>query len=1671
MKIKKTRYSKSVLALILAMCMLMSCLYVGLVPTDASVVHNEEQIGAVANDEQVGALSVAGKIYFIKPDDWSYAALVIGHSSYSDCYQMSNISGTKLYYVKRDSAWNDSTEFAFFDVNGWGSEGNSISSRSSYATHSSTVNSSYAMNAGSTYLIPTTENSPTYYSTGYSAMNATLTIKTMIKSDSSYAETTTKYGTFSASDAKELNGDGSSTSSSISQTNGTATLSTARTNTATISQSAVSGYTFKGWKTSKDTTGSDLSTGNYSFTNSGSATTIYAYYAPSSTPAASSVSLSSSPSSGTIYAGETEVTYTATATGAQSGVTYNFKVDGTTVQNSTSNTYKRTFSSAGTYSVTVTVQKSGYDDVTSSAVSTTVVNRPVYYLLGQKNDYDWVVKDANKMTYNSSTGLYEITRNLYQGVAHYGGTDTSNPSDTGFKVYSSDGTYYGSSSGYNINGMSYNNTTLSSSGSSHNVCLTTKDLSSVTNNKVPYKFTYNTSDKKVTVYYPMKVTFNMNGHGNATSSQVVAYNGTVTEPTTAPTATGYTFGGWYKESSCTNAWNFATDTVTADKTLYAKWTVKSHTITYPSTNTGYTLGGTKPSSANYGATVSFTAAPQTGYRISKVTYTPAGGTETDCSAGSNNEYHFQMPDSDVTISITAVRTYTVTLVTYTKDINDNALSADAGFATLKYKIGSGIQTDYTSAITNVDEGSTVTFTVTYKAGYEFKSVTGATKTNSTTFTVSGVNSNTTVTLTAKEISRTVQVKYRYYKQDNTYTTTDAYTISNVGVVTSGTVSAVTNPTSTNGDYSFDKFSLDAGITGTPNGASTFTIKANTSANSTNTIVYIDYKEILYNLTVVAAPEGSGTVKEGNTVRSGTTIQVGNVTGITLTAAANDGYKFTEWTQTANATTTPTTVQSTTYTIRIKGDTTLTANFEEITHTITLKKRIYLVEEGANPVLLKEDTNGILFSGAGKFTTIYINAPKVHNCSFMTFDLNGKESIITLVNDSKLTDSSIEVNAEDDAVIYADYKVSGNVDIYVDMNDNVGTPILNLKYFVNSSGDPVPYTSVDANGYPVQPAGSTPANLPLEMELVTGSESIYRYTLKIPKLRDDYYIGAHSNEIDIINISYITVENQRIGESTGFKIDKEAYTTGEMWLKADSTNLKTFKTLSYGSVTNSFLGLIGDGSLNANHTLLNSAVQRVQGTAIHTDDDEIYHAQYAGLYQLNNTLVDNFHYTLKVSVNNEVTQNGTTYYFDKWIKCPVENLTYSAGGYSFSSKTAVETEYSSSDLSFTKAPDSDGGDYAYIALYKPVSSSDSTVRVEITYKFKDFDSSDGNYIYEEGKTVETSYTKTVKINVGAGKSYEDFSDVNTAAALNSIANANAPFVASNYFDYEYKADSVVVDNKKTDSNSSKIVITAELTEKARIYTIIVKDGDDIADTKTGNYMQTKVLTTTKSNPVWKDSSGQILATGSSYKARFVSSGNEKNGSTDCQIIKLESQSDVSVEHKSVVSNAFTEKYYSGDTEMLSHNFYIIDYCAEGELLGGGVLYATTENGAYRQTNAATYLGAYASPTDQASITARTNFITDILKAGTQTIDYSTEYKAQSINNVGFRYKPYKNTEDVFRYSDELHAYLTVFEGTNVNSPNYNRQKLRLFSFMVYKSGNNTVIVPSEGYAEVDRYKEG
>lgn len=59
--------------------------------------------------------------------------------------------------------------------------------------------------------------------------------------------------------------------------------------------------------------------------------------------------------------------------------------------------------------------------------------------------------------------------------------------------------------------------------------------------------------------------------GSPISSQTINYGGFVTEPSN-PTKVGYTFAGWYKEESYLTPWNFDSDAVKKDTTLYAKFT-------------------------------------------------------------------------------------------------------------------------------------------------------------------------------------------------------------------------------------------------------------------------------------------------------------------------------------------------------------------------------------------------------------------------------------------------------------------------------------------------------------------------------------------------------------------------------------------------------------------------------------------------------------------------------------------------------------------------------------------------------------------------------------------------------------------------------------------------------------------------------------------------------------------------------------------------------------------------------------------------------------------------------------------------------------------------------------------------------------------------------------------
>jgi len=130
---------------------------------------------------------------------------------------------------------------------------------------------------------------------------------------------------------------------------------------------------------------------------------------------------------------------------------------------------------------------------------------------------------------------------------------------------------------------------------------------------------------KVLAAPTMSVTFDSQG-GSTVTSQNADYNSVITAPV-VPTKASYTFGGWYKEAGCLNAWNFTTDKVTTDTILYAKWTINKYAVTFNS------QGGSTVTSQNadYNSVITAPVAP------TKASYTFGGWYK---EAGCLNAWNF-----------------------------------------------------------------------------------------------------------------------------------------------------------------------------------------------------------------------------------------------------------------------------------------------------------------------------------------------------------------------------------------------------------------------------------------------------------------------------------------------------------------------------------------------------------------------------------------------------------------------------------------------------------------------------------------------------------------------------------------------------------------------------------------------------------------------------------------------------------------------------------------------------------------------------------------------------------------------------------------------------------------------------------------------------------------------
>lgn len=194
--------------------------------------------------------------------------------------------------------------------------------------------------------------------------------------------------------------------------------------------------------------------------------------------------------------------------------------------------------------------------------------------------------------------------------------------------------------------------------------------------------------------------------GTGGSASVTATYGSAMPSATMPTRTGYTFGGYYTSTggggtqyytaggASARTWNIA-----EAKTLYAKWTGNTYTITYVgNSNTG---GSTAATSAVYPTTrtVASNGFTRTGYTFAGWN-TAANGTGTSYAVGSSYS-------SASNLTLYAQWTINSYTVTYDKNGGSSTPSSQSG------NYNSSIT--LSAAITRSEAESGTTYTVSFNA--------------------------------------------------------------------------------------------------------------------------------------------------------------------------------------------------------------------------------------------------------------------------------------------------------------------------------------------------------------------------------------------------------------------------------------------------------------------------------------------------------------------------------------------------------------------------------------------------------------------------------------------------------------------------------------------------------------------------------------------------------------------------------------------------------------------------------------------------------------------------------------------------------------------------------------------------------------------------------------------
>jgi len=204
--------------------------------------------------------------------------------------------------------------------------------------------------------------------------------------------------------------------------------------------------------------------------------------------------------------------------------------------------------------------------------------------------------------------------------------------------------------------------------------------------------------------YTVSVAPNNPSYGTVTGSGT--YNCGSTATLSAVPNTGYTFVGWYESGSVVSTNTTYTFTVNGPRTLEARFSANTYTITLKTNPTGAGSPSASPNPANVGQTVTLSANPGSCYNFSS----------WSVSAGTLNGNTLTMPAQNVT----ATANYTVKSYTISLSVNNSAYGTVSGGGS--YNCGSSATVVATPATgynflgwyegtTRVSTNATYTFTV------------------------------------------------------------------------------------------------------------------------------------------------------------------------------------------------------------------------------------------------------------------------------------------------------------------------------------------------------------------------------------------------------------------------------------------------------------------------------------------------------------------------------------------------------------------------------------------------------------------------------------------------------------------------------------------------------------------------------------------------------------------------------------------------------------------------------------------------------------------------------------------------------------------------------------------------------------------------------------------------